>query len=104
MRKHCPGCNQDLPIDQFHRNKARYDGRASHCRTCKNAQTRYKPEKYDASKPRILEYTKQWRVRNPDKLKAQRQRYYEAAKEKRAAHQAVYRALLKGTLVAQPRQ
>lgn len=37
--KRCTKCvpPRDLPVDQFHRNRARPDGRAAYCRDCLNA-------------------------------------------------------------------
>ena len=33
-RKRCSMCKQWLPIDEFHRNRRRRDGRQMRCRTC----------------------------------------------------------------------
>lgn len=32
--KFCPNCKQTKPIDKFHKNKYRYDGRQSYCAEC----------------------------------------------------------------------
>lgn len=34
--KFCPGCHEEKPLNEFARNKARYDGLQSHCRKCKS--------------------------------------------------------------------
>lgn len=34
MTKYCSHCRRALPLTSFHRNKARWDGRASWCRRC----------------------------------------------------------------------
>lgn len=38
MTKYCPKCNQTKQIDEFHRNKARHDGRKAHCKSCTKAR------------------------------------------------------------------
>lgn len=38
--KHCAGCDQVLPLEQFHRNKVPLHGRASRCKPCANAENR----------------------------------------------------------------
>lgn len=38
--KICSECRQSLPLDDFHRNKSRSDGRAGYCRPCRAARDR----------------------------------------------------------------
>lgn len=38
--KRCPKCDQPKPIEDFHKNRARKDGRQSICKTCMNKATR----------------------------------------------------------------
>ncbi|MBV9293805.1 MAG: endonuclease VII domain-containing protein [Frankiales bacterium] len=38
--KYCPGCQQSLPLDHWHRNAAVRDGLASYCKTCRRKQSR----------------------------------------------------------------
>lgn len=33
--KHCGKCDKNLPISEFGKNKARYDGLQSHCKSCR---------------------------------------------------------------------
>lgn len=49
------------------------------------------PIKVDA-RERKREYDRQWRLRNPEKVKAQRKRYYEKHKEEAKAYSKEYRA------------
>jgi hypothetical protein len=38
--KHCGGCDQTKPEDQFAKNRLAPDGRQWHCKTCKNEHSR----------------------------------------------------------------
>jgi hypothetical protein len=38
--KHCGGCGQVKPEDQFARNRLAPDGRQYHCKTCKNEHSK----------------------------------------------------------------
>jgi hypothetical protein len=37
MNKQCPGCQRELPLDAFYRNKSHADGLTSHCKECHRA-------------------------------------------------------------------
>lgn len=73
--KHCNGCNQSYPLDDFHRHKAASDGRQSRCRTCTNAKMR----EYQRSHPvaNALRAEK-WNAENPDRRWSNRKRRREA--------------------------
>jgi hypothetical protein len=38
--KHCGGCDQTKPEDQFARNRLAPDGRQWHCKSCKNEHSK----------------------------------------------------------------
>lgn len=38
--KYCPSCGKILPIERFHRDAGRPDGRNGHCGACRSAQNR----------------------------------------------------------------
>ena len=40
MTKRCPDCGEDKPLDAFHRNSRRLDGRALYCKDCATARRR----------------------------------------------------------------
>lgn len=44
MTKYCPGCEQDLDVAFFHKNRSRYDGLGNYCISCinKHRKTKYK--------------------------------------------------------------
>lgn len=78
ITKRCPTCNQDKTADQYHKNKAREDGLAAHCKVCKNAHSRelyatkvayYRQQHndyYKANRERILAY---WKTRRANQIK-----------------------------------
>jgi hypothetical protein len=37
--KNCPQCGEEKSLDEFHRNKARSDGRSAYCKPCHNENT-----------------------------------------------------------------
>ena len=84
MLKKCPGCKMELPLESFHKNSSRCDGRASRCKQCHNKAMR----KYKRENPvRIKKDKKKYYDENRDKIR----KYYqdnkdwilERAKEKR---------------------
>lgn len=50
--KHCPRCNEVMPLSSFHRNASKPDGRQSVCRTCRTS------------------YVRSWNRRNPERSRA----------------------------------
>ena len=38
--KHCGGCNTDKPLDDFHKNSSRKDGRSTQCKVCINTRNK----------------------------------------------------------------
>lgn len=90
--KYCPSCDQHKPLDGFGRHSGRPDGLQAECRECRRIRLR------------------EWRRKNPEKLRAQRQRAQARANEankrwkcadprRASAHSAVARALRRGALV-----
>ena len=47
--KRCPGCERVLPMEEFHRNARKADGRQSHCRDCKRRHYEANRERYYVS-------------------------------------------------------
>jgi hypothetical protein len=56
--KHCNGCDQDLPVEQFHRHARTKDGLQARCKACQRAST----------------YA--WRENNPERTSAITKRSY----------------------------
>lgn len=40
MKKTCKGCEKELPLEDFHRNKVAKDGRQTQCKACMNFRRR----------------------------------------------------------------
>ena len=60
--KHCPKCEQDKPFDEFHKNKARFDGLNGMCKACMSvAAHRWQA----ANKERKAETNRRWAEANP---------------------------------------
>jgi hypothetical protein len=56
--KHCPVCNNDLPVDKFGMCKARKDGRNLYCKSCirqKVTQSRRALKEYKSARKRFME-------------------------------------------------
>lgn len=87
--KMCAGpCRQALPLDAFHRNKSRKDGRQPACKECRASQRATDPEKE-------RERAAAWRAANPEKarvskLRSARKRYAAAKAEGRCAYGSGY--------------
>jgi hypothetical protein len=88
--KTCNNCKEELPIDQFHKNKRLKSGYVS---TCKKCISEYNRLKYPEIKGRMLDYQKEYIKSNKKLVRAKRRAYYnknrerilEAAKERSAS-------------------
>lgn len=85
MEKICTKCKTVQPLDNFHRNCNRKDGRANRCKAC----VKIYEESY-RDRRRVL--NKAWRKDNPDKVAAIKKRYREAHPEIVAAQLKRWRA------------
>lgn len=61
--KHCNRCHRTLPVTAFHKDKSKPDGRNAYCKECN------------------CRHSNTWYHQNPEKARAQRQRYYQGHKE-----------------------
>jgi len=111
--KRCNGCDQDLPLSGFSKNRRMKDGLQTRCKPCMRAlQDKWRKE--NPEKPRELArrsyknnaekerararrwyqdnpgYSKQWDAENPDKRKAAMQRYRARNKQVCAARVRAY--------------
>jgi RNA polymerase subunit RPABC4/transcription elongation factor Spt4 len=53
-RKTCPRCERSLPLDGFHRDRTRADGRRGHCRDCSCADEKTRREERAAGARYVL--------------------------------------------------
>ena len=89
MSKVCCTCKTEHPIESFHVNTKRSDGRSPVCKLCKSAadkryrdanleKRREQDRKYGAShKEEAKQRAKDWYESNPERAKASRKEYYE---------------------------
>ena len=71
--KTCTKCGESKPLDEFHRDKARRDGREPRCKTCRRAQASEYYARADV-KARKSEYYSQ----NRDAILARKAEYWQA--------------------------
>lgn len=62
--KPCVRCGDTKPLEDFHRDNRRRDGRGSYCKSCGNA------------------VKKGWRDKNPEKVKRNRRKHYRPEKDR----------------------
>lgn len=92
--KYCPRCDSTKPLDDFNKNKNRYDGHQGYCRPCQNSRNvewqidnrdRYlalKKARYNSNKEKHNEGVRRWQKENPKKMAAIYARYTQNHKEK----------------------
>lgn len=71
--KQCAKCGVEKPVDEFYRRASAKDGRASYCKDCQR------------------EYHNAWKEANPDKVDAERKRYYWTHREEKLLKNAQWR-------------
>jgi hypothetical protein len=78
MTKRCPRCRTEKNLDEFGRDKSTRDGRCFYCRECRSKikAWKYDPEKsrerYFKNRDRVKERSREYRIKNPQKIKADR--------------------------------
>ena len=86
VQKTCSKCGYDLPLSQFHKNKAKKDGLAVYCKDCeRKRQAQY--QRTNAWRQNAKIRSKKWTLKN---------------RRKRKAHEAVAKALERGKLKREP--
>lgn len=88
--KRCPGCNRDLPTDQFGKNRARKDGVQVYCRTCWSAKRSDRYASSPAIRERHLASSKAWYQRRSQSFDKRRRAYRKANAESINAKGRVY--------------
>ena len=86
--KTCAKCGETKPLDAFHRDRSKADGRRVHCRECTlEHQRRWREENRD----KALEHQRRYHEENRDKRLEYRRRYYEENRDKEMEHQRRWR-------------
>jgi len=73
-KKRCPKCGEKLPLDQFHKNKAKPDGLRVICKNCAKA---YHQKYYKENAEKEKAYSRQWCQDNKEQLKARNKQWNE---------------------------
>ena len=86
--KPCTGCEEVKPLDEYHRNRTKPDGRQVRCKTCVvEDQRRYR----EANRDKIAESQRRYREANRDKVAEDKRRYYEENRNKELERRRRYR-------------
>jgi len=68
--KHCGGCERDLPVEDFNRNRSRADGRQTQCRSCHAEATARAREKNPPTPVKLAAAARKYRGRLTDQVLA----------------------------------
>lgn len=99
--KTCKACGESKPLDEYHRDKDKKDGRRTECKGC----TRRKNRKYyESHKERVLSQNRTYRESNAESIRQQRRGYYEANRESRAEYDRSYYEANRQTILARNRE
>lgn len=84
--KPCTGCGEVKPLDDYHRDRGKPDGRYYRCKTC---VVEYQRRYYEQNRDKKLEHGRRYREKNRDKKLENQRRYREENRDKlrEAAHQ-----------------
>jgi len=97
--KQCAICHESKPLEEFHRNKSKKDGRDSRCRQCKSGLYKSYYHGDPARKERIIENVKTYQAGpGREKANATKSSYHTKHPKKRRAHNLVYNAIRRGEL------
>ena len=88
MSKTCTKCGVVKPLDDFHRDKRRPDGRRPDCKECVRE---YKRCYHEENRDKRLEYNRRYYEENRNKAREYRRRHYEENRDKVLESQRRYR-------------
>ena len=88
MSKTCTKCGETKPLDDFHRDKRRPDGRRSDCKEC---VLEYKRRYHEENRDKRLESHRRYYEENRDKVLEYRRCYHEENRDKVLESQRRYR-------------
>ena len=93
--KTCTKCGETKPLDAFHRNRSKADGREAQCRECtlercrryheenRDKELERKRRYHEENRDKVLERNRRWREENRDKELEYRRRYREENRDYR---------------------
>ena len=79
VSKHCGGCGQDKPLDDFQRRTSAHDGKQSQCRECMKRRSR---RWHADNQERIREYDAEWWAKNRETALAKKKALNATPEEK----------------------
>lgn len=77
--KRCTKCGETKPLDEFHKDRSQPDGRCPRCKVCKKRAAR---KYFRANQEERVKYGREYKAKNPEKIRACTKKYYEANREK----------------------
>lgn len=97
--KQCAICHESKPLEEFHKDKNRKDGRDSRCSQCKNKKYLAYYHEDPERKERIICHAKKYQHgEGRERSNATKSAYHSRHPKKRRAHSMVYYALKTGEL------
>lgn len=87
--KTCSKCGAEKPLDEYHRDKNRKNGRESRCKPCKRT---YRAEHYARNREAELEHRADYYQQNQEAIRVYKAEYRQANRKAILARQAEYRA------------
>lgn len=97
MTKFCHGCERELPVEEFHKNRRRKDGLQTQCKFCIEQYRRQRLENPEA-RERQYEAQREWCRRNRPRIRERVRGYNARNRDKERARQRVKHALKMGRL------
>jgi hypothetical protein len=95
QEKTCTRCGETKPVEAFHRNRRRKDGRQTCCKDCNNAQARAWER---ANRRRAAANRRKWDRDNPDRVLAMHRRRRKRNPQKAYARSLLNIAVAKGEI------
>ena len=86
--KTCAKCGETKPLDDFHRNRSRADGRKEWCREC---EAEYRRGYYEKNRDKERERSRRYYEGNRDKMLERKRRYHHENRDKELERQRRYR-------------
>ena len=86
--KTCTKCGETKPLDDFHRDQSKADGRKSRCHEC---TAEYRRGYHEENRDKDLGRQRRWREENRDKFLERKRRHYEENRDKEMERQRRYR-------------
>ncbi len=104
--KYCGGCETDLSVDEFNRDKRSKDGLQSRCRGCegdyrdtnRERRNQQKREHYKANQNRINQQSREYRNANRGKINQRKKEHYRENQDRLLDSQREYRGTINGHL------